>query len=319
MATMRPVSSAEGFVSIMYEVGEENQIVQRARGEWLTSNCEGMGDWLNGTLCFLRTENLRTKIEFNPQAIIEAAKSHVKGRLETFELSFDDKTVIGGVVYYPEGWQQDDRSCAVLYHNPNACNVAEYFEGALFRQIPQQLAATFKRPIIVYDYRGTGLSANGDVYPTSYETIARDGQKILIEALRRFDRLTVMGSGLGGGVATVSLEEYLQGHPQDASRVSLINQDSFSKARRMALPGIIAELAASFFKDPLDAEKAMRSLIARKIQVLIIHHEYSSVIPVWARMAAVITEGPNVKIFYEKSSMHAEVWDIKNVLKEHHQ
>src|SRR5690606_39967157 len=55
-------------------------------------------------------------------------------------------------------------------------------------------------------------------------------------ALGRFGYVDVAGSSLGGGVATVSLSSYLEKVPDLASRVSLLNHDSFSTTAQVVFP-----------------------------------------------------------------------------------
>ena len=97
-------------------------------------------------------------------------------------------------------------------------------------------------PILLYDYRGVGLNQDAAVssslrFHATYESVVNDGQAALKYALTKFQEVEVMGSSLGGAVATASLDRYLAKSPLDANRITrLVNHDSCTTTPRVVFP-----------------------------------------------------------------------------------
>ncbi len=195
---------------------------------------------------------------------------------------------LNGVICYPPGWKAEDKSRCVLYHNPNGATVAQFFENGRLSWTPGEVLKLKKCPIILYDYEGTGLNKNS-TKPT-YQTIQNDGRKFLAAALKDHDHVDVVGSSLGGGVATASLEQHLKETPKDAERVTLTNHDSFTTTARVVLPNShsTADSLGTVVGGQLNAEAPMKDLIKRGVKVTVLCHKNDPVIPEGARMAEVV-------------------------------
>lgn len=231
----------------------------------------------------------------------DSAKSHeiinalkVK-RVEKFCLEIDEGT-LDGIIYYPKNWNKEDYSCCVLYNNPNGITVAGYFDNGCLKRTPKQIFDLESCPVILYDYRGTGLSKSNEsnsstaFFPT-YKTISEDGLGVLQFALNRFRMVKVWGSSLGGGVATVALDHHLNENPEDENRVTLINHDSFTKTIRVVLNRlpIVTDMIGSLVGANLDAQTAMEKLINRGIKITVLCHLRDPIIPSGARMSEYVS------------------------------
>lgn len=239
-------------------------------------------------------------------------------RVETFTLQCED-TTISGVICYPPQWSVENSSRCILYHNPNGITTPGYFQDNELSWTPGTIFQKEQVPIILYDYRGTGLSKNNldelsgsrfAFHPT-YASIAEDGEAVLIYALGRYKHVDVWGSSLGGGVATVSLDRYLQGNPQDQYRVTLHNHDSFSNTARVVMPSMpfLANGIGYFVGGNLDSESSMQNLINRKIPITVLCHLNDPVIPVGARMAEFVEalQPHGISLVYSERYGHADL------------
>lgn len=243
---------------------------------------------------------------------------NVKEEIEIFNLPVNNgDTYVDGIIFYPNGWDKNDSSRCVLYHNPNGITVAGYFKKGSIFWTPAEILKLYNCPIIMYDYRGTGLSSDNEcssslAFRPTYESVVVDGETVLKHTLDKFDFVTVIGSSLGGGVATVSLERHLEKFPSNSSKVVLINHDSFSTTPRVAMPThpIIADWTGWALGGLLDAETSMKKLIARNILIMIIWHRRDPVIPPGARMAEYVESLPqkrNVTIICSPQYGHANL------------
>ena len=215
-------------------------------------------------------------------------------------------TTIHGVVCYPPGWNVEDKSRCVLYHNPNGITALGYFEEGSLSWTPGNIFAEHECPIILYDYRGTGLSQkNQDQlsgfsfgFKPTYETVVEDGTIMTAFAFDTFDKVDVWGSSLGGGVSTASLERHLSKNPKDAGRATLYNHDSFSTTSRVVLPGaypFISNTIGNCVGGNLDAATPMKKLMERDVKVIILCHREDPVIPEGARMIEEVQTWENKK------------------------
>lgn len=253
-----------------------------------------------------------------------------KFTMEKFSCEFDGYS-IRGIIYYPPGCKGNEQRC-VLYHNPNGITVAGYFDNGRLSWTPVDIVNLENCPIILYDYRGTGLSkeqtstmSSSVGFCPTYESVVVDGCEVLKMALKKFSFVTIWGSSLGGGVATASLERHLVKNlenPEDAKRVSLTNHDSFTVTSRVILPNchITANVVGALVGGNLNAETPMRSLVRRGIKIRVLCHLDDPVIPQGARMAEFIETLPNkdnVSLIYSDRRGHADLsYDMKMKLRE---
>jgi len=282
---------------------------------WIIENRGGFA-WLTG-LVMVPSQFLGPKAARSEKIIAEAAKSdHFK--IQRFSLPDNDSdTSVKGVIYYPAGWNQSDSSRCVLYHNPNGITVSGYFEDGRLSWTPAEILKLAKCPIIMYDYRGTGLSSENTCmtslsFRPTYQTVAVDGETVLEHALKNFQSVNIMGSSLGGGVATVSLERYLKANPADTRRVKLTNHDSFSTTPKVVMPGWprVANWTGWALGGLLDAETSMKKLIGRGIPITVLCHDQDPVIPRGARMAELIETLPrkrNITVIHSPEYGHANL------------
>jgi hypothetical protein len=282
---------------------------------WVIENRGGFA-FLTG-LVMVPSQFLGPKAELANQVIADAANRE-DFQLERFSLPVKDSgTSVEGVIYYPRDWDQSDRSRCVLYHNPNGITASGYFEDGRLAWTPAEILKLAKCPILMYDYRGTGLSSENTcmsslAFKPTYETVAVDGQTALGYALENFESVSVVGSSLGGGVATVSLARHLNENPDDVRRVTLTNHDSFSTTPKVVMPGWprVANWAGWALGGLLDAETPMKSLIGRGIPITVLCHDRDPVIPRGARMAEFIEAQPvaqNVSVIHSPEYGHANL------------
>ena len=217
--------------------------------------------------------------------ILDASKRH----LHIEEIKVGRLTAI---IVFPG--QTESKEC-VLFHNPNGMTVAQFLDKKTLLYTPKMLQQHFQCPIIMYDYRGTGL--NGDEeqswvtrFRPTYQTVVDDGGLMLNFALRRFFFVHVWGSSLGGGVATVSLANQLQ---TIRKRVKLYNHDSFTTTARVIFPkSSVMNQLFWLVGGQLDAQSAMDKLIKAQFDVVVICHLNDPVIPAGARMAEHVERNP---------------------------
>lgn len=279
---------------------------------WIAENRFGFAT-LTGLL-MVPSQFLGTKAQRSGQ-IIERAALNAGFKIERFDLPIDDNTSLHGVIYYPENWNQADETQCVLYHNPNAITVAGYFGGKSLNWTPAEILKLAKCPLVMYDYRGTGLSSeNGSCssmqFRPTYESIVVDGEAALRFALKRFDMVKIVGSSLGGGVATISLDRHLRKNPDDWIKVRLYNHDSFTNTARVVMPNWpkIADWTGWALGGYLDAAAPMKNLILKGIPVTVLCHRKDPVIPKGARMAefvATLPKSRNVSVIESPLKEHA--------------
>ena len=282
---------------------------------WIIENRGGFA-WLTG-LVMVPSQFLGPKAARSKQIIAEVAKSD-DFKIQRFSLPIEGSdTSVDGIIYCPRGWDQSDLSRCVLYHNPNGITVSGYFEDGRLSWTPAEIVKLVKCPIIMYDYRGTGLSSENTcmtslAFRPTYETVAVDGETVLQHALEHFQSVAVMGSSLGGGVATVSLERHLKANPDAVKRVSLTNHDSFSTTPKVVMPEWprVANWAGWALGGLLDAETSMKSLVERGIPITVLCHDRDPVIPRGARMAEFIETLPhrrNISVIHSPEYGHANL------------
>lgn len=232
--------------------------------EWMIENRSGIAI-LTGSLLVPSQFSQETHQEFRDHII---ACSPNNTEFIYFEPK-SSKDRITGVICYPKNWKTTDTSRCVLYHNPNGAVIANFYDRNGLTWTPKEIMDIEQCPIIMYDYKGTGLnkgassssglSASG---PT-YASIVNDGDGALKYALKNFKAVSIWGSSLGGGVATASLDRRLHKNSSLKERVTLTNHDSFTTTPRVVMPSnhLFADTFGSLIGANLDAETPMRSII----------------------------------------------------------
>lgn len=256
--------------------------------------------------------------------MIDRASKSNPASIEKFDLPINDSSSIKGVISYPKNWNRHDRSRCVVYHNPNAMTVPNFFETGNLDWTPAEIVKLARCPIIMYDYRGTGLSSGNQTsrlfqFRPTCESIVYDGEKVLCYALEKFKEITIMGSSLGGAVATASLAELLNAKVCPTSpcrpapgRILLINHDSFTISTSVVMPKwpTIASWIGWMIGGCLDAATPMKTIVDRNIPVTVLYHQNDPVIPRGARMAdfvRTLPKQPNVSVFDSPEYGHANL------------
>ncbi len=258
--------------------------------------------------------------EKSKEILENASKSH---RMQFVEFSNEEKTSsLHGIIYNGEKntfpWLFNDSlperlPRCILYLNPNGATISAWFSSKsqqisedLYKigGVPRDLYEIGEIPIIMYDYEGTGLnreplSWNKFYFPTC-ESVVADGETATQYAASRCDLVDIVGSSLGGGVATVALDRYLQKFPDHKQRFRLFNHDSFSTTAKVVLPifPTIANWLAWAVGGLLDAESAMSSLVRREIPITVLYNQHDHVIPKGAQMAEWINHLEDKKNIY---------------------
>lgn len=266
----------------------------------------------------------------NAHLIVDGAIRNVPSpiieRIEKFEIAREQGIKLQGVILYPKEWIPDHQKCLV-YHHPNTNTIAGYFLNEFVSDtIPFQLLQKAKCPLIMYDYRGTGISrpnkADEDTFiPTinfdqmpCINTVSTDGCAVLEYVMNRFHSVAVWGSSLGGGVATVACDAYLKKYPADAERLSLYNHDSFTSTGAVILPNCL-NFIASLLNGNLDAETAMRRVVKRGVKTSILFHKLDPLIREGAQMARIAPElRGKVTVIENPDYGHAELTDSLDFL-----
>jgi hypothetical protein len=285
---------------------------------WMIVNRGGFA-LLTGCL-LVPSQFLCPNAQKSDEIITSAAKS-VPSSIEKIDLSVSGGGSLKGVIYYPKNWNRQNRSRCVVYHNPNGMTVSDFFETGTLERVPRKIIELAQCPIIMYDYRGTGLSSGNQTsrifrFRPTHASIVEDGEAALSYALEKFQAITMMGSSLGGGVATASLAHYIKVCPtsfQSArGRVKLINHDSFTTTTSVVAPQWpkIASWIGWAIGGFVDAATPMKTLAERGIPITVLCHQNDPIIPKGARMAEFITTLPisrNVSVIYSPRYGHANL------------
>jgi hypothetical protein len=274
-------------------------------GEWLITNRGGLAQ-ITGQLLipsqFL--DNYAKAIE----TLNQLMKQH---NMVKYQLNIG-QTTLECIIYYPTYYSKKSNRC-VVYHNPNCMTLGDFFETTGLIFTPEKIMQLHQCPMILYDYRGTGINKNNQLnssilFKPTYDSIVQDGLKIIEFALSKFKYVDIWGSSLGGGVATVSLNNYLNVHPNEIDRVSLYNHDSFSTTPRVLFPywKSTADLLGWIIGGYLDAETSMNNLISKNVKVTIVYHENDPVIREGAKMIECI-DPTKVTVIKSKLRGHADI------------
>jgi hypothetical protein len=294
-------------------VGESSLYVSRAvvsTGNWVIQNRGGFS-YLAGFAMvpsqFMGTGELQINKLIENQPTL----------YERFTIAVDEETTVRGLICFPQGWNRADTSRCVIYHNPNGCIISSYFNDLTgeFQWTPAQISQLRHCPIILYDYRGCGLSQaenyTGSMgFKPTYQTIQQDGITVTLKFAKEYHVMEVWGSSLGGGVATISLDYILTHHPElNTQHFSLYNHDSFSTTPRVVWPKWpkTANCCEYLLGGYLDAETPMKRLIKAGIQITILCHTKDPVIPRGARMAECLPQVHNVNYMISPLIGHANL------------
>lgn len=309
-ATTQKNKSPSSFVNSSLEKTTRNV-------NWVITNRGGLA-YLSG-LVILPSQSACPNYSISHKIITIIHKKNEQNELGIQKISHpcgDD--FIQGIICYPKGWSEQDNSRCILYHNPNAITVSEYFKNQNLSYTPQILMDLYKCPVILYDYRGTSLSQGSPecsslAFRPTYESVVLDGLSMIGFACDRFSSVAIWGSSLGGGVATVALDRHLTKFPQDLQKITLANHDSFSTTPRVGCPKLkfLIDIIGSLIGANLDAETSMKRLLDRKVRVLILCHEKDPVIPSGARMAESFNPScyPSLSIITSQHFGHANLSD----------
>ncbi len=266
------------------------------------------------------------------QLLAEAcnANNQKSGHVVRSDTAHYGDTTLTVAVCTPPMWRAGDTSRCVLYHNPNAATISSYFQRgnpppARPGCLPEQhchsgLKGTFgdqtasglhgpgiiqdirRCPVILYDYRGVGINKQTTpLFPTC-ETIVQDGLAALHYALLRFDKVEILGTSLGGAVATASLDRYPSPAYSLKGRVSISVLDSFSTTPHVMFPdqGPWIDNLGWLLGAYLDGAGHTDSLIRKGFKIAVSNHVNDEVIPSKAQLANHVLDRnasePNVRV-----------------------
>jgi len=268
--------------------------------------------------------------EKRSQKIMAEAADYYGDRLQSVSVPVDD-TTMEAFVLWPEGWDRGDLSRCIVYSNPNGVTVPQVFEEGVLGWTPAEVMEAKRVPMIFYDYRGSGVNkkvkANRSFIgrcSSTYASVVLDGEAALKCAKEQlgFENVTMWGSSLGGGVASVAVERYLKKRNwQPLAHISIVNHDSFTTTARVALPYFkkLADFLGSLVGIQIDAQKSMKNLVNRGLKVTVLCHLGDPVIPRGARMAELFSNScpENVKVFCSSEYGHAHLsFDMLLAIKE---
>jgi hypothetical protein len=306
-----PIAKTDNYSPIL------NQITKPIH--WLIENRGGLSFL---TSCYLVPSHHLCPSARKSEKIINEASRSEQFTIERFELPVEEcGTILKGVIYYPKDWNPDDRSHCILYNNSNGSTLSYYFMKGDLGWTPGEFFKLIRCPIIMYDYSGTGLSSENQTasifkFRPTYRSIVKDGITALRFALERFKTTTIIGTSLGGAVATAALAELLKvQNPPDSpyftrGRVQFISLDSFTATSSVMLPNwpIISSWVYWVLGGYVDAVAPMKIIIDQGIPITVLCHLNDPTIPAGARMADLIETLPhaqNVSVIYSQEAIHA--------------
>lgn len=290
---------------------------------WMVENRLGLSRLLGCGLvsaqyCYLFSA--KAHFPSKSQEIIDSAcnATHEDGfRTEKITLSHDS-TTLRGVICYPAGQQSTPSSDLIIFSNMNGTTISNFFANDRLASTshglpdgePTETPGNIQRilgcPIVLYDYTGTGINKGAGLLryaPTATgETVIKDAMAALHTALNQpgINNITLMGSSLGGGVATVALERYLSNLGEDAAirakkRITLVNHDSYSTTSRVVIPQLphFADTLGWLCGAHIDAATPMKQLLEyHKVNTVILSRETDHTIRKGSRMYEMFANAP---------------------------
>jgi len=281
---------------------------------WLIVNRGGFA-FLTGSI-LVPSQYRCPNAEKSEEIINQAVRSN-PASIEILDLPHYDGNSLKCVIYYPKNFNRKDHSRCIIYNNPNCATVADFIKNGNLFSTPAELLKLAKCPIIMYDYRGTGLNSSKNQtsrffkYRPTARSIVTDGHRILNHALQNYKKVTTFGSSLGGAVATASLmDATICKPPLGRDRVHLINHDSFTATTSVIMPKWpkIASWIGWTIGALLDSTDPMKNLIEQGYRVTILNHQNDPIIPRGAQMADFISNQPkaeNVSVVTSPEYGHA--------------
>ena len=254
------------------------------------------------------------------QAIIDSAcnATHDDGfRTEKITLSHD-ATTLSGVICYPAGQQSTPSSDLIIFNNMNGTTISNFFDKdrlastshGLTDGEPTETPGNIQRilgcPVLLYDYTGTGINKRAGLLrhapAATGETVIKDAMAVLHTALNQpgIDNITLVGSSLGAGIATVALERYLSNLGEDEAirtkkRLTLVNHDSYSTTSRVVIPQFpkFADTLGWLCGAHIDAATPMKRLVEyHKVNTIILSRESDPTIRKGSRMYEMFANAP---------------------------
>ena len=282
---------------------------------WMIANRLGLSKLVGCRLISAQYRYLFSAMAHFPatsQAIIDSAcaTTHEDGfRTEKITLA-GDATTLCGVICYPAGRQSTPSSDLIIFNNMNGTTISNFFDKDRLASTSQELSdgeptetpGNIQRilgcPILLYDYTGTGINKRAGLLrhapAATGETAIKDAMAVLHTALNQpgIDNITLMGSSLGGGVATVALERYLSNLGEDEAtrtkkRLTLVNHDSYSTTSRVVIPQFpqFADTLGWLCGAHIDAATPMKKLVGyHKVNTIILSRESDPTIRKGSRM-----------------------------------
>ncbi len=306
------VAAAQRSLSSAYSLAEiSSSSVQSSvqSVHWMIENRGGMA---------FATGLVLVPSQFGPRAAqhqeaIDQACYNAPFTIEKFFINLETGHTLSGVIYYPPGWDPQNKSRCVAFHNPNGATIADFFDNRMLTWTPGAIAELRSCPIVMYDYRGTGVSQNNFrssfTFRPTYASVVEDGVAALEYVFKNFKEVEVWGSSLGGGVSAKALDIHLNNHPEDAARVTITNHDSFTKTSRVVMPKwpITADWFAWAAGGYIDGETSLLRLVERNVPVTVLCHTEDPVIPAGGRMAECPGLQGRVKLICVEGFRHASL------------
>ena len=283
--------------------------------DWMIENRLGLARLLGCRLISAQYRYLycaKAHFPATSQAIIDAAcdATHEDGfRTEKITLSHG-ATTLCGVICYPAGQPSTPSSDLIIFNNMNGTTISNFFDQDRLASTshglpdgePTETPGNIQRilgcPVLLYDYTGTGINKRAGLLrhapAATGETAIKDAMAVLHTALNQpgIDNITLVGSSLGGGVATVALERYLSNLSEDEAirtkkRLTLVNHDSYSTTSRVAIPQLpqFADTLGWLCGAHIDAATPMKKLLGyHKVNTIILSRESDPTIRKGSRM-----------------------------------
>jgi hypothetical protein len=212
------------------------------------------------------------------------------------------------VICYPPNWDKTNNSECIVYNNQNGTTISQHItENKLVttadgdsigtpRDTPGNYQAYKKCPIILYDYKGTGINQDTGIsrmLPTAdAKTIANNAEDVIRYALSKFKKVHILGSSMGGYAANKGVAQHLENindrytANQVAKQIHIINHDSFSGTSETLIPTFpnFAKSLGCFLGAHADSISPMLQLMKYPLTIDILSHRDDKIIPRGARM-----------------------------------